>query len=68
MKEDRSLKTIMKNSLRKDTIEEKIKEIDERIFIIEMAEKLDSEAMEIIRTLKEIQKELKEKLKCKTNK
>lgn len=62
MKEDRSLKTIMKNSLRKDTIEEKIKEIDERIFIIEMAEKLDSEAMEIIRTLKEIQKELKEKL------
>ena len=68
MKEDRSLKTIMKNSLRKETIEEKIKEIDERIFMIEMAEKLDSEAMEIIRTLKEIQKELKEKLKCKTNK
>lgn len=68
MKEDRSLKTIMKNSLRKETIEEKIKEIDERIFMIEMAEKLDSEAMEIIRTLKEIQKELKEELKCKTNK
>lgn len=68
MKEDRSLKTIMKNSLRKETIEEKIKEIDERIFMIEMAEKLDSEAMEIIRTLKEIQKELKEELKCKINK
>lgn len=68
MKEDRSLKTIMKNSLRKETIEEKIKEIDERIFIIEMAERLDSEAMEIIRILKEIQKELKEELKCKTSK
>lgn len=68
MKEDRSLKAIMKGTLRKPTIEENIKEIDNRIFNMEMADRLDSEAWAIINTLKEIKNELEEELKCKTSK
>ena len=68
MKEDRSLKTIMRGTLRKPTIEENIKEIENRIFVMEMADRLDTEAIEIIKVLKEIKKELEEELKCKTNK
>ena len=68
MKEDRSLKTIMRGTLRKPTIEENIKDIDERIFNMEMADRLDTEAIEIIKALKELKKEFEEELKCKTNK
>lgn len=66
--EDRSLKTIMRGTLRKHTLEENIKDIDERIFNMEMAERLDNEAMEIIKVLKELKKEFEEELKCKTSK
>ena len=68
MKEDRSLKSIMKSSLKKPTLEEKIDEIDERIFNIEMSDRLDDEAWSIIKVLKEIKKEFEEELKCKTSK
>lgn len=68
MNEDRSLKAVMKTTLKKITPEEKIQEIDERIFAIEMLERLDNEAYEIIKALKEIKKELEEEIKCKTNK
>ena len=66
--EDRSLKTIMRGTLRKPTLEEKIDEIDERIFYIEMSDRLDDEAWSIIKVLKEIKKEIEEELKCKTSK
>lgn len=66
--EDRSLKTIMRGTLRKPTLEEKIDEIDERIFNIEMSDRLDDEACSIIKVLKEIKKEFEEELKCKTSK
>lgn len=62
MKEDRSLKTIMRGTLRKPTLEEKIDEIDERIFNMEMADRLDTEAIEIIKVLKELKKEFEEEL------
>lgn len=68
MNEDRSLKSIMRTTLRKEKPEENIKDIDERIFNMEMAERLDNEAMEIIKVLKELKKEFEEKLKCKKNK
>ena len=58
----------MKSSLKKPTLEEKIDEIDERIFNIEMSDRLDDEAWSIIKVLKEIKKEFEEELKCKTNK
>lgn len=60
--EDRSLKTIMRGTLRKPTLEEKIDEIDERIFNIEMSDRLDDEAWSIIKVLKEIKKEFEEEL------
>ena len=66
--EDRSLKTIMRGTLRKPTLEEKIDEIDERIFNIEMSDRLDPEAWSLIKVLKEIKKEFEEELKCKTSK
>ena len=66
--EDRSLKTIMRGTLRKPTLEEKIDEIDERIFMIEMSDRLDDEAWSIIKVLKEIKNEFEEELKCKTSK
>ena len=66
--EDRSLKTIMRGTLRKPTLEEKIDEIDERIFNIEMSDRLDDEAWSIIKVLKEIKNEFEEELKCKTSK
>lgn len=62
MNEDRSLKSIMRTTLRKEKPEENIKDIDERIFNMEMAERLDNEAMEIIKVLKELKKEFEEKL------
>lgn len=68
MNEDRSLKSIMRTTLRKEKPEENIKDIDERIFNMEMAERLDNEAMEIIKVLKELKKEFEEELKCKKNK
>ena len=68
MNEERSLKSMMKSSLKKTTLEEKIDEIDERIFNIEMSDRLDDEAWSIIKVLKEIKKEFEEELKCKTSK
>ena len=68
MNEDRSLKAIMKGTLRKPTIQENIKEIDNRIFIMEMSDRLDNETWNIIQVLKEIKKEFEEELKCKTSK
>jgi hypothetical protein len=68
MNEDRSLKSIMRTTLRKQKPEENIKDVDERIFNMEMAERLDNEAMEIIKVLKELKKEFEEELKCKKNK
>ncbi len=65
MNEERSLKSMMKSSLKKTTLEEKIDEIDERIFNIEMSDRLDDEAWSIIKVLKEIKKEFEEELKCK---
>lgn len=65
MNEERSLKSMMKSSLKKPTLEEKIDEIDERIFNIEMSDRLDDEAWSIIKVLKEIKKEFEEELKCK---
>ena len=66
--EDRSLKTIIRGTLRKPTLEENIEEIDNRIFMIEMSDRLDDEAWDIIKVLKEIKKELEEELKCKISK
>ena len=60
--EDRSLKTIMRGTLRKPTLEENIEEIDNRIFMMEMSDRLDDEAWNIINVLKEIKKELEEEL------
>ena len=66
--EDRSLKTIMEGTLRKPTLEENIEEIDNRIFMMEMSDRLDDETLNIIKVLKEIKKEFEEELKCKTSK
>lgn len=66
--EDRNLKTIMRGTLRKPTLEENIEEIDNRIFMMEMSDRLDDETWNIIKVLKEIKKELEEELKCKTSK
>ena len=66
--EDRSLKTIMRGTLKKPTLEENIKEIDNRIFMMEMSDRLDDETWSIIKVLKEIKKEFEEELKCKTSK
>lgn len=66
--EDRNLKTIMRGTLRKPTLEENIEEIDNRIFMMEMSDRLDDETWNIIKVLKEIKKELEEELKCKISK
>ena len=66
--EDRSLKTIIRGTLRKPTLEENIEEIDNRIFMIEMSDRLDDEAWNIIKVLKEIKNEFEEELKCRKNK
>lgn len=66
--EDRSLKNIMRGTLRKPTLEENIEEIDNRIFMMEMSDRLDDETWNIIKVLKEIKKELEEELKCKISK
>jgi RNAse (barnase) inhibitor barstar len=68
MKEDRSLKTIMRSTLKKPTLQENIEEIDNRIFYMEMSDELDNETWNIIKVLKEIKKEFEEELKCKTSK
>lgn len=68
MNEERSLKSMMKSSLKKPTLEEKIDEIGERIFMIEMSDRLDDEAWNIIKVLKEIKNEFEEELKCRKNK
>lgn len=68
MNEDRSLKAIMKTTLKKTTPEEQIQEIEDRVFMLEMADRLDDEAWNIIRALKEIKRDLEEELKCKTSK
>ena len=65
MNEDRSLKAIMKTTLKKTTPEEQIQEIEDRVFLLEMADRLDDEAWNIIRALKEIKRDLEEELKCK---
>lgn len=62
MNEERSLKSMLKSSLKKTTLEEKIDEIGERIFMIEMSDRLDDEAWNIINVLKEIKKEFEEEL------
>ena len=65
MNEDRSLKAIMKTTLKKTTPEEQIQEIEDRVFMLEMADRLDDEVWNIIRALKEIKRDLEEELKCK---
>lgn len=52
------MKEEIKSSLKGATKEEKIKEIEERIFLIEMADTLSTRARETIDILEELKKEL----------
>lgn len=57
------LKALMKDTLKSKNAKDKINEINERIFLIQMADSLDNEAWNIIRALNEIKKELEEEVK-----